>query len=65
MYPICKCYVCLVSSMLVLLTNPSILQDIYLIENVRRPFTRKVCILFSIPILSYNECLSLFRLESL
>ena len=45
--------------------NPNLLQDINLLENVQRRFTRNVCILCNIPILSYDERLSLLGLEKL
>ena len=45
--------------------NPNLLQDINLIENVQRRFTRNVCILCNLPILSYDERLYLFGLERL
>jgi hypothetical protein len=45
--------------------NPCLMQDINLIENVQRRFTRNVCILCNIPVLSYDERLTLFGLERL
>ena len=41
------------------------LQDINLLERVQRNFTRKVCILCRLPILSYEDRLRLFGLERL
>ena len=55
-----KCYVCLVLEYGCVVWNPNLLQDINLIENAQRRFTRNVCIFCNIPTLSYDECLSLF-----
>ena len=60
-----KCYVCPVLEYACIVWNPNLLQDINLIENVQRLFTRNVCNLCNIPILSYDECLALFGLERL
>ena len=45
--------------------NPNLLQDINLLENVQIHFTRNVCNLNNIPILSCDERLALFGLERL
>jgi hypothetical protein len=45
--------------------NPWLLQDINLIENVQRSFTRKVCFLCNLPAVSYDERLVLFNMEKL
>lgn len=45
--------------------NPWLLQDINVIENVQRRFTRKVCIICHLPVMSYDERLTLFNLERL
>jgi hypothetical protein len=45
--------------------NPSLLKDINLIENVQRRFTRKVCVLCNLPVISYDERLSMFNLDRL
>ena len=43
--------------------NPNLLQEMNLIENVQGRFTRNVCILCNISMLSYDEHVSLFGLE--
>jgi hypothetical protein len=60
-----KCYVRPVLEYACVVWNPSLIQDINLIENVQRSFTRKVCILCNIPVISYDERLTLFGLERL
>ena len=45
--------------------NRNLLQDINLIENAQKCFTRNVCNLCNIPILSNDERLALFGLERL
>ena len=45
--------------------NPSLLQDINLIERVQRNFTRNVCIICNLPVLSYDNCLEVLGLERL
>ena len=60
-----KCYVRPLLEYASIVWNPFLLQDINLIENVQRSFTRKVCILCNITVLSYNERLALFDLDRL
>jgi hypothetical protein len=45
--------------------NPWLLKDINVIENVQRRFTRNVCVLCNLPVLSYDERLSMFNLDRL
>jgi hypothetical protein len=45
--------------------NPWLLKDINLIESVQRRFTRKICILCHLPVVSYDERLTMFNLERL
>jgi hypothetical protein len=45
--------------------NPWLVQDIRLIESVQRTFTRKVCVLCNLPVMSYDERLKIFNLENL
>ena len=45
--------------------NPWLLQDISVIENVQRRFTRNVCIICHLPAVSYDERLTLFNLDRL
>lgn len=45
--------------------NPWLLKDINVIENVQRRFTRKVCVSCNLPVLSYDEQLSMFNLNRL
>ena len=45
--------------------NPWLLQDINLIESIQRNFTRCVCLICHLPLVSYEERLSMFKLERL
>jgi hypothetical protein len=45
--------------------NPWLMQDINVIENVQRRFTRTLCTICHLPVMSYDECLTLFNLERL
>ena len=45
--------------------NPLLVKDINIIENVQRTFTRNACTLCNLPVMSYDERLSLFGLERL
>ena len=60
-----KCYVRPILEYCSVVWNPWLLQDINLLERVQRNFTRKVCILCRLPILSYEDRLLLFGLERL
>ena len=44
---------------------PWLLQDINLIESVQRSFTRCVCLICHLPLVSYEERLSMFKLVRL
>ena len=45
--------------------NPWFLQDINLIESVQRSFTRQVCLICHLALVSYAERLPMFKLERL
>jgi hypothetical protein len=60
-----KCYVRPILEYCSVVWSPWLLKDVNILERVQRNFTRKVCILCRLPILSYDERLHLFGLERL